>query len=188
MIVRLLLPVFLLVGAATVQGVDFTPVLSVKKLEKFNVPVLTFAAGDQRISYKPPMKWHSAGTPEVLTLTPAELRGASMKFATMRWSTEEAAKLAKPESEQNWALEFLPKGASEVALGGTNESPYMLGPNASREWIFKYRLDGILYAMSISRCDISPTERIVVLINSAAKDFDNFRQDGIASLFSWEWL
>jgi hypothetical protein len=177
-----------LLCATPLSAIDFTPVLSVKKLEKFNVPVLTFNAGGRRISYKPPFKWQSVGTTEALTLTPSDLQGATMKFSTLRWSAEQSAKLKTPESERNWALEHLPQGASEVSLTAMNESPFMLGTHSSREWVFKYRLDGILYATSVSRCDVSLQERILILISSPAKDFESFRQDGISSLFSWEWL
>jgi len=88
--------------------------------------------------------------------------------------------------EQKWAFKFLPPGITDAELSAANESPFMLGLHTSREWILQYRIEGISYCTSISRCDISPRERIVVLISSDARNFNSFRQDGIASLFSWE--
>jgi hypothetical protein len=177
----------LLIAATTdARAIDFSPALSVKNLEGYSVRVLTFAAGDGRVSYRPPPKWTSAGSPEQLTLTPPQPEGAAMKFLALKWSPEQTARLATPADEQKWALRFLPPGITEARLTATNESPFMLGLHVSREWIVEYRIEEIPYCASISRCDISPRERIIVLITCETKNFNSFRQDGIASLFSWE--
>ena len=111
-----------------------------------------------------------------------------MKFLSLRWSAEEAAKVANAEAESKWALGYLPAHATEPEILATNESPYMLGPRPSREWVIKYRVEGVVHEVSVSRCDVSTQERVVILISSAAQNFEKLRQDGISSLFSWEWL
>ena len=177
---------FLSLGS--LPAVDFTPMLTVKKVERFSIPVLTFAAVEDRISYKPPFKWQSAGSPEALTLRPPAPSTGTMKLLSLRWSPERTAKLGTAESEQKWALEFLPTEADEPEVTGKFESPFTLGPYTSPESIISYQIDGVPQKISVSRCDISAVERIVVLISSEAESFETFRQDGMSSLFSWEWL
>ena len=178
----------LLAFAASAAAIDFTPARSVKQLEGgFSVPVLTFDADGRRASYKPPPRWTTVGTPESLTLTPTT-SGATMKLSTMRWSAEEATRVATPEAEKKWALRFLPAEAAEPEVTAVYESPFMLGPKPSREWIVKYRLGDMTHTLSVARCDISEKERIVVLIGARSQDFEAVRRDGVTSLFSWEWL
>ena len=168
-------------------GIDFTTALSVKRLESFSVPVLTFTAGMKRVSYKPPLQWESIGSPEELTLTPPRPAGAVMKLFAVRWSMEENARFASSDaSELKWASRFLPSGATDAVLSATHESPYMLGSCGSREWIIKHTGDGVPQTTSISRCDISSSERVVVVISCPAQEFQRLREAGIASLFSWE--
>jgi len=77
--VRLVIYLVVLIAAAA-RAIDFTPTVTLKKLERFSVKVLTFSAGDKRASYKPPAGWTSEGTGDALTLTPAQPADASMKF------------------------------------------------------------------------------------------------------------
>jgi hypothetical protein len=178
----------LLFVAAAVRAIDFTPTVTVKKLERFSIKVLTFYAGDKRASYKPPAGWTSEGATDALTLTPPQSANPSMKLFSLDWSPEQTAKLNTPEAEAKWALGYLPPAAAEVEIAATNESPFTLGIQPSREWIIKYQLEGIVHKTSVSRCDITPGKRLVILMAASSQGFDAFRQDGIASLFSWEWL
>ena len=182
------LTIALLATITTLSAVDFTPTFSVKKLEKFSIPVITFHHGDKHASFKPPPGWKSVGEAEGLTLSPADVRDASMKFLSLPWSAEKADKLSDPAAESKWALGYLPPSATEPEIIATNESPYMLGIRPSREWVIKYRIEGIVHETSVSRCDISAQERIVILLSAPAQSFERVRQDGISSLFSWEWL
>jgi len=185
--VRLVIYLVVLIATAA-RAIDFTPTVTLKKLERFSVKVLTFSAGDKRASYKPPAGWTSEGTGDALTLTPAQPADASMKFLSLDWSEEKTAKLNTPEAEAKWALGYVPSAAADVEIAATNESPFMLGIQPSREWIIKYQLEGIVHKMSVSRCDISHGKRLIILMTASAQNFDPFRQDGISSLFSWEWL
>jgi hypothetical protein len=178
----------LLALTTTAVAIDFTPARSVRQLEGgFSVPVLTFDAGGRRVSYKPPARWTSVGTPETLTLTPTTA-GATMKLTTLRWSADEAARVAAPEAEQKWALRFLPPEATEAEVATVHESPFMLGRKPSREWIIKYRLGDMTHTLSVARCDVAENERLVVLIGARSQDFEAVRRDGVSSLFRWEWL
>jgi hypothetical protein len=178
----------LLAAVTTLSAVDFTPTVSVKKLEKFSIPIITFHHGDKPASFKPPLGWKTEGGADALTLTPADMRESSMKFLSLQWSAEKGAKLADPSAEAKWALGYIPASATDAEIVATNESPYMLGVQPTREWVIKYRVDGIVHETSVSRCDISAQERIVVLLSAPAQNFEKLRQDGISSLFSWEWL
>jgi hypothetical protein len=174
-----------LVLPMAVQALDLTPRRGFRNLEGFKIPVLYFTDKTRSIKYQPPAHWQVSGGGAQLVLTPPDAEDAEMKWRLLaRPPTEQAA--PTPEQLAKLAQTFLPTQVDELKLLEKHQNPFTLGDSGSLEFVFTYLIGGRRFDESISICDLSQTERLIVQISARHDDFSNVRTAAIGSLFSWQ--
>lgn len=179
---RPLLLAALLWPAATF-ALDFTPTEAWRELEGFRIPTLIFQDPPAKVRYQPPGNWRYDGGGDTITLNPEKQQEAFMKMQVL--PRKPAAPNDPPEDLQKFSLTALPVDAKGTKQVGDFPSPYMLDGRPSREFVYEYAAGGRRFQTSVSICDLDPKQRLLVIITARTEDFKAVRDDGIASLFSW---
>lgn len=178
----LLLPLL----SGTAGALDLTPREGGRKLEGMNVPVLYFTDTTKSIRYQPPGNWNYAGGGDLLTFTPRGVEEADMVWRIVRRKPADVAATPEPpESFAKQAQMLVPPGVEELKME-TRPSPFTLNGKGSWEFYFSYSLGGRRFGKSVCLCDLTPTERLYVIISARGSDFAAIRDAGISSLFSWQ--
>ena len=170
-------------GAA---ALDLTPREGSRKLEGMNIPVLYFTDSTKSIRYQPPGNWAFTGGGDLLKFTPRGVEEADMIWQIVRRRPEEVP--ATPEAPALLAKQaqtLVPPGVEELKLE-TRPSPFTLNGKGSWEFCFTYTLGGRSFGKSVCLCDLTPTERLYIIISARGADFQAVRDAGISSLFSWQ--
>ncbi len=171
------------------NALDLTPNESTRDLEGFKIPLITFADAPRQVRWQPPTKWALTGTAKKLTLYPPLAEQASMRIELHPGKTENGEPTAdnSPEQFEAWAQQFLPQDATETILLGENASPFTLGGRTSREFTFTYLSQSRRFSTSVAIVDLSPKERLAVIVSARAADFAALHDEAVASMFRWEW-
>jgi hypothetical protein len=64
-------------------------------------------------------------------------------------------------------------------------SPFNVGRHDCTEFIFNFSHSSARSSISISVVDLNDIERLMVMIYAKTPDFEQIRDKGIASMFSW---
>lgn len=168
----------------TGQALNLTPIPSTRELEGVSIPVLGFTDGEKKVSYQLPGGWAYTGGSNLLTLYPSDRSDVLAEFQVT--ALEPADPNAPPDGEA-WCRRFLPKDALKVTLESETVSPFTLNALPSHEYIYSYVSQNRRFSASVSVIDLSPRERLSVVITAKAADFKNAREEVFRSLFTMAW-
>ena len=177
----------LLLAAGSTRALDLTPFVDERELEGFRIPIVRFGDGKRRVSYRPPLKWRVTGSETDLSLFPPNRTGCAVKFS-VRPRPPGPGEGGDARGElKKWAQSLLPADVGEVALLGEKDSPFMMGKQASHEFIFAYEYRGARFTRSVAVVDFSNKQRFMVVVDARPEDFESIHKETITSMFSWEW-
>jgi hypothetical protein len=192
--IRIMQKVFCYLGAfclivSTAEALDLTP----KNIERSSgegpsTPGVQFTEQTGKIFYNPPKNWTFYGGGSSITFTASDGSQGWMKILTLDKKDPKSQPASpSPEDLQAWSARFIPENAQETTFIKSVPSPFTLGPLTCTEFIFSFVRYASRDMISISVVDYSEKERLVVIISSAAKDFEKVHATCISSLFSWEF-
>lgn len=181
---KLLLAAALILPPLAGDALDLTPIPGVRKLEAFSIPILRFTDGEENVTYQPPAKWRITGGDQLLELYPDSRTDAHIQF---RVSAMAPADADSREDLDAWCRRFLPKDAGKPACEGENPSPFTLHARPSREYLYNYAADGCRLATAVAVVDLTPRERLTVVITARTGDFKTVRDEILRSLFTMSW-
>lgn len=165
-------------------ALDLTPTRGTRNLEGMKVPILYFKGDGGTIRYQPPSGWDVSGGGALLQFTKPEDSGANIKWQIILRRADQAP-AETSEAMAKWAKTVIPPAAGDASLVATNSSPYTLDGRPSTEYIFSYHVGGRSLRKSLSYCDLSERERLVIVISGDGDKFNAIRDAAISSLFSW---
>jgi hypothetical protein len=170
-----------------VAALDLQPRADEKVLEGgFRVSVVSFDHQGQKIRWQPPLGWTLSFKSPVLTLHAKGRTHASMDLRVVPRAAGDREVFGKTETLLPYLARFLPAGASNLAYKGTSEGAFTIGPTPAREFLLAFDEPGHPSMASVSVVEFSAEERLVVVITAKPDDFEEVRQEAVASLFSWQ--
>jgi hypothetical protein len=172
-----------------VSALDLTPKESVRELEGVKIPIVTFSDGRRQAVWQPPVKWQMSGKGRKLMLYPPNIVQAAMQLEVhpRTASNGQSNDAASPEDLEHWAQKFLPQDCTEMILLGTNTNPFNIGSVGSTEFTFTYLSQSRRFSTSVAVTNISPLERLAMIVTAHTADFAAVHDEALASMFRWNW-
>ncbi len=178
----------LCLALASAHALDLTPRHGFREgNEGPPTPVIQFADGNGRVTYRPPADWQPSGGGKSVTFYTADPTSWMKLEVVAAAGSPPLGPTAGPPAEEmsTWAARFLPPGAQKVAFVRMGPSPLTIGAQKGSECIFNFSLSGLHASASISAIDLNDKERLIVLVCALPKNFEHIRQQAISSMFSW---
>ncbi len=176
----------LAVLSSTAAALDLTPQEGFKDLEGFKMPVIRFADGARKVTWRPPADWRMSFEDGRLLLLAKAYTHASVELRVVRRVAGDTDMLSRPAALERYLGNLLPKTAKGASVTGTVEGAFTINGIAAREFLFDFQEPSHPSRGSIGIVDLNDRERLLVLITSQPRDFEQVRAAGVESMFSWQ--
>lgn len=178
----------IVLGASSlpVAALDFTPQEGSRDMEGNRIPVVEFADGKRRVTWKPPAGWLFFGETSSLRLSSPDFSRASVDIAVLPGEKPGPLSDEDRKSLREKTIAEPPEAASDVRVLREAENPIILDQHGSFEVTVGYEFAGQNFEQSRIRLPL-PNETLEVVITAPARDFQKFRGDFLRSMYSWTW-
>ena len=161
-----------------VLPLDLTPRAGFREMDGIQIPIVELADGAGKITFQPPADWKCEGGPRLLTLTPPD-PGERRVELRLDAVTETDFDL--------WCRERLPRLATQIALAAEAASPFTLRGLPSSENTYTYAFQSRLYTASIACVELSPDQRLTLVVTAPAENFKATHEAAVRALFTFDW-
>lgn len=148
------------------------------------MPVVEFKDDKAKVTFQPPAGWEVAGGRTKLSLTPPNPEEVIVE---MRIDKVDMADSSADEDLEKWSAHLLPKFATQIEITGRNASPFTLRGHPSREFVFSYVFQARRFSTSVALVDISPVQRVSLVVTASPAKFKVVRESAIRSMFTFGW-
>lgn len=175
---RLALATALFLAPQPVLPLDLTPHAGFRELEGIQIPIIEFADGAGKVTFQPPTGWKCEGGPRLLRLTPPD-PGERRVEIRLDAATE-------PDLDR-WCRKLLPVLATRIALAAEAASPFTLRALPGRENTYTYAYQSRLCTTSIACVELSPGQRLALVVTASPENFKATHEAAVRALFSFDW-
>ena len=175
---RLALAAALFLAPPPALPLDLTPHPGFRELEGIQIPIVELADGGRKVTFQPPAGWKCEGGPRLLKFTPPD---PAERRVELRLDT-----VAEPDLDR-WCRELLPRLATQIALAAQADSPFTLRGLPSSENTYTYAFQSRLYTTSIACVELSPGQRLALVVTASPENFKATHEAAVRTLFSFDW-
>jgi hypothetical protein len=172
--------------SGTAGALDLTPQEDFKELEGFKMPMIRFADGARKVLWRPPPDWRMSYEDGRILLLSKAYTHASLELRVVRRVAGDVDLLSRPDALARYIGNMLPKTAKGTSLTGTTEGVFTINGIAAKEFQFEFQEPSHPSRGSVGIVDLNDRERLILLITAQPRDFDEVREAGVQSMFSWQ--
>ena len=182
--IRCLLMAALAIWPWPAVALDLTPRLGSGELEGIKIPLIEITDGTAKVSLQPPVGWQVTGGKTLLRFAPPT-RGEII--VELRIHDLKALDQTTPEDLEKWCRKFLPSTCTQVALARESASPFTLRGLPSHEYTYTYAFQAHGFTASIAVIDLSPDQRLSLLVIAYPENFNSTHESAMRTMFSFDW-
>lgn len=168
------------------SALDLTPRTGVREIEGISLPVVRFIDESRRVTWRPPPGWRYSGEKNELNLSAENNRQSVVRVNLVPKIAIDLTSVDGREALKAMALEAAPDGAISPTLVGETENPIILDRHGSYEATVEYGFGARRFKRSLILLPLQE-HMLKFTITSRAADFEKFRGEFLASMYSWVW-
>ena len=173
--------------ALSIQGtaLDLRPTQTIRELEGFKIPMLTFNDGQRVATWQPPEEWEYSYADERLKFSSPRIAGAAFELRILPRSPDE--KPSTTEALTALAKSLFPQSFRDPVSTGSLPSPFMLGLIQTVEITFTGSEFARPAQGSVFFANLNDKQRLAILVTAREGDFKTVRDSVVSSLVGWNW-